>query len=67
MKKKSIKPYIGSYAEAPIFTRDNKYLLTGYRINYNTLKLATCIRMINQKVYFKFIMKRVIFGHMEQE
>ena len=47
MKKKSLKPYIGSYAEAPIFTRDNKYLLTGYRINYNTIKLATSIRIIN--------------------
>lgn len=33
-------PYIGEYNEAPSYTLDNKYLLTGYRINYNTLSLA---------------------------
>ncbi|CAD8136735.1 unnamed protein product [Paramecium pentaurelia] len=33
-------PYIGEYNEAPSYTLDNKYLLTGYRINYNTLGLA---------------------------
>ncbi|CAD8048590.1 unnamed protein product [Paramecium sonneborni] len=33
-------PYIGEYYEAPSYTLDNKYLLTGYRINYNTFQLA---------------------------
>ena len=39
---KKDKPYLGSYEDAPAFIRKNKYLLTGYRINYSSIKLATC-------------------------
>lgn len=30
------KPRLVNYAQAPIFTKDNKFLLQGYRCNYNT-------------------------------
>lgn len=39
----STDAYIGPYEEAPLYTLDNKYLRSGYRINYTTISLALSI------------------------
>jgi len=31
------RPILGTYHQAPKFLRDNEYILTGYRINHNTI------------------------------
>ena len=31
-------PYLGSIEEAPSYEIDSKFILTGYRINFNTYK-----------------------------
>ena len=48
---KKDKPYLGSYEDAPSFIRKNKYLLTGYRINYSSIKLATCLFLFYNREY----------------
>lgn len=39
-------PYIGNQFEAPDFTVDNPHLYLGYRINYNSFKLALSIEIL---------------------
>jgi adiponectin receptor len=36
--KSKIMNYIGSFAQAPDFLQDNRFILHGYRINYDTPK-----------------------------
>lgn len=46
-------PYIGYYTEAPKYTLDNKFLLTGYRVNYNTISLAISNKYYNLESAFQ--------------
>lgn len=38
MEKKSLNTFIGTKEDAELWVIDNPYLLTGYRINYNSCK-----------------------------
>jgi hypothetical protein len=41
------KPYIGDKEVAPKHTVDNRYLLSGYRCNYDSVSLALSILLFN--------------------
>jgi len=38
LAKKTNEPFIGTWLEAPKFSRDNEYIKRGYRVNFNTIK-----------------------------
>ena len=49
-KNRGKEPYIGDYHEAPEYLQSNQYLLTGYRINYDSWgKLARTIFMLHNE------------------
>ena len=47
--KSKIYNYIGSFAEAPSFVKDNRFILHGYRLNYDSPK------KIFKRYFFEYI------------